>query len=36
MGVMPKLNFSYRSVSSNIDYYSYDQRKIYLTLTKAF
>lgn len=35
-GVLPKLNFSYRQVDSNIDFYSYDQKRVFLTLTRAF
>lgn len=35
-GIMPKLNFSYRQVDSNIDYYSYQQRRVFLTVTRAF
>jgi len=35
-GIMPKLNFSYRQVDSNIDYYSYNQRRVFLTMTRAF
>lgn len=35
-GIMPKLNFSYRQVDSNIDFYSYDQRRMFLTVTREF
>lgn len=35
-GILPKLNISYRQVDSNIDYYSYDQKRIYLSATRAF
>ena len=36
MSVMPKLNFVYKKVNSNIDFYDYTQRNIYLTLDKRF
>ncbi|MBO3275978.1 porin family protein [Pseudomonas schmalbachii] len=35
-GVMPKLNLSYRKVDSNIDFYSYDQQRVFLSMTRAF
>lgn len=35
-GVMPKLNFSYKRVDSNIDFYDYRQRNITLSLDKNF
>lgn len=36
MSVMPKLNFVYKKVNSNIDFYDYTQRNVYLTLDKRF
>lgn len=35
-GVMPKLNFSYKHVDSNIDFYDYRQRSVTLSLDKNF
>ncbi|WP_318377211.1 porin family protein [Enterobacter sp.] len=35
-GVMPKLNFSYKRVDSNINFYDYHQRNITLSLDKNF
>jgi len=35
-GVMPKLNFSYKRVDSNINFYDYQQRYITLSLDKNF
>ncbi|MBV8874728.1 MAG: DUF560 domain-containing protein [Metakosakonia sp.] len=35
-GVMPKLNFSYKHVDSNIDFYDYRQRNVTLSLDKNF
>ncbi|QRY80486.1 DUF560 domain-containing protein [Pseudomonas sp. PDNC002] len=36
LGVMPKLNFSYKKVDSNIEYYSYEQFRVFLSATQAF
>jgi len=33
---MPKLNFTYKRVDSNIDFYDYRQRNITLSLDKNF
>lgn len=33
---MPKLNFSYKHVDSNIDFYDYRQRNVTLSLDKNF
>ena len=35
-GMMPKLNFTYKRVNSNIDFYAYDQRNITLSVDKIF
>ncbi|MGK9174348.1 DUF560 domain-containing protein [Yokenella regensburgei] len=35
-GVMPKLNFTYKRVNSNIDFYDYQQRNITLSIDKNF
>lgn len=35
-GVMPKLNFTYKRVDSNIDFYDYRQRNITLSVDKNF
>lgn len=34
--VMPKINFIYKQLDSNIDFYSYDQRSVFLTFDKRF
>ncbi|MCS3434273.1 surface lipoprotein assembly modifier [Klebsiella sp. BIGb0407] len=36
LGLMPKLNFTYKRVNSNIDFYDYHQRNISLSLDKNF
>lgn len=35
-GLMPKLNFTYKRVNSNIDFYDYHQRNISISLDKNF
>ncbi|MCY1340047.1 TPR repeat-containing protein [compost metagenome] len=35
-GILPKVNFAYRSMDSNINYYSFDQKRVYLSATRAF
>ncbi|WP_058913650.1 porin family protein [Entomohabitans teleogrylli] len=36
MGVMPKLNYIYKRVTSNIDYYQYSENSVYLTFDRQF